>query len=1079
MANIPGISGYIQPGAFARDRVVSKGVSLPGGLRILTIMGEGKKDQTLVESAQGSGLDGAASVSPSGSPDGRYFLIQEAPLVSGRTEVRLNGVLLQGVEAKVDSSAFNSDFDYRLDIEKGHLELQGSSIGDQGGKRYSASTSNIGNGTLASGECGDYNLLDTLDSNAPTERWTLRCSSVVRDSSGNPIVGQSTFTLTGSVSGQLKKSTGSAYKFTDTYKSGTSGAVSGNKVPSDDGLVVASSSLFGDGEATVLSGDVTTDSTNTFVVPGDLITFGQALVGDYLCIDGYVEDEIVDMEYSSANDKTTITLLNDVLSPDHDGEGSATYSWEIRATDVFVDDPTQAHTKNSDDTVAVTGGSFSGKDIDKILAICSGDDVKGLYKVKSVTSPRRLRVVSYDDESVVFPSGKGTDGIMESSLSYSLLESNGVIMVGINPGTTPFEVGDKFYIDVDSKALKKSDKLEVSIISEIDLNDPEFFTSADRLYRKHGLPSEENTLSLGAQMAFENGAPGILAVQCKPSVPRKVTHTLIEEKTAKGAGGFNACGGDHEDCDLDDLMITIPRPNGLRSGKPKVGTSVSISVLRGGKEIQIFPNKVEFYDSIFDSKVGMERFIRSSDYSYSYTVVNTLQDDLGSGTFGGITLESSEGYFSTFEYDFDESDLTDGSKIRIVSLEKEDGTLVTKSSDISDYLFGDDSIEPELKIAPSGIVSDSVVKVIHYTTNAAPIAEASDIQFVISDASNTTNLDAALLLNRDLIKSGTIKEGDGLRITYIDEVDYDFFDTNWFQAFEKLEAFDTQIVVPLPTQTKSSIFRQAVTHCEIMSSVANKKERMALIGAMSGVSAQALIGNEQVAVEDIGVIEGIQGDDPEEVLNENIEDLQNFKLDENFTSSRAVYFFPDQIVRNVSGTNKFLDGFYIAAAAGGFLSATQNVALPLTNKSLTGFSILRDKVFTPTILNSLGEVGATVLQPIVGGGAVLAGRTTSQSGFVEDEEISIMFVRDRVKYVLREVVKGFIGKVQGDATYALMGAKVRSALSGLITEGIITDFTGLKVEQDKVDPRQINVFVRFAPAFPINYIFIDIEVGIS
>jgi hypothetical protein len=474
----------------------------------------------------------------------------------------------------------------------------------------------------------------------------------------------------------------------------------------------------------------------------------------------------------------------------------------------------------------------------------------------------------------------------------------------------------------------------------------------------------------------------------------------------------------------------------------------------------------------------MERFIRSSDYSYSYTIVNTLQDDLGSGTFGGITLESSEGYFSTFEYDFDESDLSNGSKIRIVSLEKSDGTLVTRAADISDYLFGNDALEPELKIAPSGIVSDSVVKVIHYTTNAAPVAEASDIQFVISDISNTTDLDAALLLNRDLIKSGTIKEGDGLRITYIDEVDYDFYDTNWFEAFEKLEAFDTQIVVPLPTQTKSSIFRQAVSHCEIMSSVANKKERMALIGAMAGVTAAALIGNEQVAVEDIGVIEGIQGDDPEEVLNENIEDLQNFKLDENFTSSRAVYFFPDQIVRNIAGTNTFLDGFFVSAAAGGWLSATQNVALPLTNKSLTGFTILRDKIFPPVILNSLGEVGATVLQPIVGGGAVLAGRTTSQSGFVEDEEISIMFIRDRVKEVLRSVVKGFIGKVQGDATYALMGAKVRSALSGMISEGIITDFTGLKVEQDKVDPRQINVFVRFAPAFPINYIFIDIEVGV-
>lgn len=33
MANIPGINGYTQPGTFARDRVVSRAVSIPGGLR--------------------------------------------------------------------------------------------------------------------------------------------------------------------------------------------------------------------------------------------------------------------------------------------------------------------------------------------------------------------------------------------------------------------------------------------------------------------------------------------------------------------------------------------------------------------------------------------------------------------------------------------------------------------------------------------------------------------------------------------------------------------------------------------------------------------------------------------------------------------------------------------------------------------------------------------------------------------------------------------------------------------------------------------------------------------------------------
>mgnify|MGYP003347350909 FL=1 len=47
MANIPGISGYIQPGAFARDRVISKAASIPGGLRIAAIMGEGRREERI------------------------------------------------------------------------------------------------------------------------------------------------------------------------------------------------------------------------------------------------------------------------------------------------------------------------------------------------------------------------------------------------------------------------------------------------------------------------------------------------------------------------------------------------------------------------------------------------------------------------------------------------------------------------------------------------------------------------------------------------------------------------------------------------------------------------------------------------------------------------------------------------------------------------------------------------------------------------------------------------------------------------------------------------------------------------
>jgi len=329
-----------------------------------------------------------------------------------------------------------------------------------------------------------------------------------------------------------------------------------------------------------------------------------------------------------------------------------------------------------------------------------------------------------------------------------------------------------------------------------------------------------------------------------------------------------------------------------------------------------------------------------------------------------------------------------------------------------------------------------------------------------------------------LVTSGVIKEGDGIKISYVDENDADFFDTNWFNAFESLEAFPANIIVPLPNQAISSIFRAAVNHCENMSSIANRLERMAFIGAQSGVTPESLIGLEEIAVEDIGIIEGIQGDDPEEVLNGNTEDLVNFKLDENYTSNRAVYFFPDSIVRNVNGTNISLHGFYIAAAAAGYLSARQNVAIPLTNKTLSGFSITRDKIYKPVIQNQLGGVGATLLEPVTGGGRVLAGRTTSNSGYVEDEEISIMFVRDHVKKILRDSLRGFIGGVQNPDTYVLMGNRVSSIMSALIGQGLITDFDNVNVEQDKVDPRQINVILRFTPAYPINYIFIDIEVGI-
>jgi hypothetical protein len=1071
MANIPGISGYVQPGVFARDRVISRGVTIPGGLRIPCIMGEGLREETVVEAAIGNGRDGNPDCSPDGNPAGRFFSLQFSPIISGRTEVFLNGSSLRGIEAELDGLPFDGQFDFRLDPDTGCLELQGASIGDQDGKKWSASSINVGNGYLPDGICGSVNLISILDQNAPPERWTLRAVSVIRDSNGDPIPGQTTFTLSGSVSGQITTSGGQPILFHDSYYTSIKGAVSGNEDVCQDGFVVATSDDFGLGNSVVLSGDATPLTTRYFKFDGDLITQGQVVPGDFLCADGYTGIEIEDIDYDLGTDTTTLTLVTDSFSYD-----ALNVAWEIRAKNLFIDDPSVVH--NGITGAPATAGAFSSSDLGKVLAICGGDTpgLSGFYRVDKVTSSRRLRVSKLGEPNVGFPNlvDDDADGLGEKDLEFHMLETNGVLVFGIKAGNVPFEVGDKFFIDVKSRVLKKNDRLEVKYIAESDINDPELFVSAQELAKKHGQESVKNTLSLGARLCFENQAPYVLALQCKPPIPRRTTAFLVQEANSNGQGGFKACGGNAANCEPDDLTFIIPRPlSGLQKARPQSDSQVNFFVVRKGVETQIFPNKVEFYNSQIESPTGQAQFISNPSYPFSYTIINTDTKIIGQG-FAGSVAASSE-TFTSSEVNFDGTDV--GKIIVVQSLKDSFGSLKTKSDDISLALFGSTTVGIELII--TDIVDDQTVIVVANDGLSTSLTNsATEMQFFIKDESDVTNKRAAVLFHKDLVSSGTLKSGDGIKISYVDEVDADFFDTNWFEAFEALEAEECQIVVPLPLQNRGGIFRAAIQHVETMSTIAIQKERVTMFGAQQGVTPQALIGLEEVAVEDIGILEGIQGDDPEEVLDGNTEDLQNYKLSDNYTSNRAVYFYPDQVVRSIQGANTFIDGFYMAAAAAGYLSATQNVAIPLTNKVLSGFTILRDKKYRPVILNQLGAVGATVVQPVVGGGQVLAGRTTSQSGFVEDEEVSIIFIRDRVKEVLRQGLKAFVGVVEDNNTQGAMTSRIIGILSSLVSQGLITGYKNVKVERDKLDPRQWNVYLRFQPAYPINYIFIDIEVGI-
>ncbi len=824
MPNIRGVP-YANPDTFAEGEVVSTGASIPANTRVMCLVGEGKRREILVNNAAGAGGDGLDSTYTSTSgADSRHFVVSKWPLVENRTALYKKGVLLSGVEEVISSTPILSKYDYRVDPATGRIELQGAYIVDQGGSLYTATGTNVGDGTLST-----PTLIDT---NAPAETWTIRCSSVRRDSLGNPIDGYGKFVVSGSTSGVV--------------------------------------------------------------------------------LDGYGKPVV----------------------------------W----------------------------------------------------------------------------------------MSDGVLRNNGILSFSISEGATPFDVGDTFTIIVDSQQLKAGDDLIVEYICSLEINDFETFTDLNDVYAKHGLPSTSNTISLGAQLAFANGAPAIMCLQAAPSIPRRQMFTLIESAT----GGAT----------VDDLMIALPE--GVIPNFDSDIKFFSIDAITG-EETQFLPNKIDFYNPTYEA--SPVTFINTAS-PYSYTVVEQENNQIlaegedlvivpGSGNTAIVSSDSVE---------FNLSHLGAGITLKV-------------------WGSSDPANNDTFTITA---VADGKLNI----TGSAPLSGDTDLHFeVLSNAGSGYYI----LLTSDFGGvTGVLTAGVGLKVGVIDNRDATFYDAGWVQAFTALEAVELDILVPLPTQTISAIQQTAMQHCLKMSRIKFKKERVLFTGAISGLTPDNVTGVEPAAVEDLGILEGIQGDDPTELLAGNIEDLTNYSVSSAFgTTYRCLYTYPDQIVVNVSGSNTIVHGMYLAPAIAGLCAATGDITQPLTNKTLAGFSILRSRLFTDTVAEQITRSGITLVEPVLGGGRIVWGKTTSKSGFPEEEEPSIVFIRDYVAKNARLATRGFVGKVADDTFGTSLETRVFSFLDGIKTAKIITSYRDVTVRVDSTEPRQWNIRFGIRPPYPVNWIYIKFDIGTS
>jgi len=720
-------------------------------------------------------------------------------------------------------------------------------------------------------------------------------------------------------------------------------------------------------------------------------------------------------------------------------------------------------------------------------------------------------------------------------LSFSITETQVSSMV-----VSPFREGDAFTVMVASGVLVRGDSVTATDIPLANINNPTLTQGISDIFNFSGPASLTNNLSLGGQLLYANGASSMIAVQAAPPLPRRTSYVMAPTVNSLSTNPdefvFPFPLGVVPDFNAEvHVFVTNPTtqvetqllPNKYpyytlgTSGNPTKSQFIfsNLQPPSGYSFDYSIINSFETVVSGFDGYVGrLPAFgtqgvfhAESANFNSGYTgkllkiIDSTNAANIGTFNITAVsngqlsiqTITSGEpGDPVPFPSPSGFPDFTSqgsGVAFELVQISTglpvsgksgTDGTLVaflnTATGDLNstavNFNIPDLVADYRLQINGSTVGNDGLYDIIAYNsfTNTLTLqmtfVSESNVRYEVLDPGAVSTY---LVMNHNVVPNG-----NQLRVTIVDTRDATFFDAGWLNALSVLETVECDILVPLPNQTISVIFQNCLSHCITMSNIANRKERVLFIGAIQGLLPANLTGVSPAAVENIGILEGIQGDNITDVLAGNVEDLANYSVSDAYGSTfRCVYFYPDQIVVQAGAENILVDGFYIAAAAAGYANADLALQNPFTNKVFSGFTILRNKTFSPLVLEQLAAAGVTTLQPVAGGGRVVWGITTSQSGFPEEQEISIVFIRDRVAKVLRSGFSGFIGTPQLPTTQTSLSTEAVILLNSLISQGLITAFKGLSVQQDSVDPRQWNIAVSVQPVYPINWIYIKVTVA--
>ena len=199
------------------------------------------------------------------------------------------------------------------------------------------------------------------------------------------------------------------------------------------------------------------------------------------------------------------------------------------------------------------------------------------------------------------------------------------------------------------------------------------------------------------------------------------------------------------------------------------------------------------------------------------------------------------------------------------------------------------------------------------------------------------------------------------------------------------------------------------------------------------------------------------------------------------TEQRVMMISPDKFSYYSPELNNAIElgGQFMAATLAG-QTVSRSFAQPLTHKVLTGWKgIGRQQTEGEKNLetqNGLCVIEKTRRQLI----RIRHGVTTDPADMLH-REWSIIGQQDAMVYRIRDYLENanLIGQPIYPFTLVNVKSSAEAGLQSLIRDGLLVDYTGLKVRQLLTNPDVIEVSYGWLPAFPLNYIVVRFGVSLT